>query len=71
LQAYKYAKELVTVLSVISAYFAFSEHCVEFFKTDINGLKPELEGTAVQQIGMHEVTENENRAGYLPGRRKN
>jgi hypothetical protein len=48
LQAYKYAKKLVTVLPVISAYFAFSETCVEFFKRDINGLKWELDlGTAV------------------------
>jgi hypothetical protein len=43
LQAHKHAKKLLTVLSVISAYFAFSETCVEFFMRDFNTLKWELD----------------------------
>jgi hypothetical protein len=48
LQAYEYPKKLVTVLSVISSNFAFSEPFLEFFMKGINGLKWELDlGTAV------------------------
>jgi hypothetical protein len=68
-QAYEYAKKLVRVLSMISAYFSFSEPCLEFFMIGNIGLKWELDLGIVVKLAYVEFPGNENRTGCLPGRR--